>query len=259
MLVRKHYLKLILMALLVAALVFTFGCGGAPEDVAVDHSTGEATSGDTSTEGSSSEGSSTESSSSEGEEESAGSGEIDFADNWENPQALTDFMQLFGYIKYHWTTYGSSMEMEYRVEGEEKVGSVDTTKLSVTLTIDDVPQQIVMWVDDEGSAVQAEMYEVTFTGAEASGVTEGLLEIVFWPFDQADEYELDQLLAGSEIGLAVGYDVAVEENLETRAFGDLQAAVHKVIMTMTGSAQGVTVTNLEWHIGDFGSFQMTTC
>jgi len=80
--------------------------------------------------------------------------------------------------------------------------------------------------------------------------------LVFWPFDQVDEYDLDEVLTGSELGLAVGYNVAVEENFETRAFGDLQATVHKVIMTMTGSAQGVTVTNLEWHIGDFGNFQM---
>ncbi len=174
-------------------------------------------------------------------------------DQWRNPTGVDSLVPDFEVLEWTWTSYAdgeetSSTDVSYRFEGTEQVGDKETIK--IVLTFDD--QEIVMWVDDDGEAVQTEIDGELLPDEVANMMVNPMLNAVFWPFIAARTFRVSDVV----MGRGYGWDTQVVST-ETRQVGDLQAEVTEIVVEVgpphTEEGEEVEIT---WEIGDFGEFQM---
>jgi len=175
-------------------------------------------------------------------------------DNWWNPVGMGALLARFRELEWVWTNTEAAGEEEsttvrYRQIGTETIQGRETTKIE--LTIDGAPWRI--WLGDGDEVVQAEI-EGEILPAEMTSTAIGpMLTGLFWPFTMVDAYRVDEVVAGE----GLGWEMTVTD-VGRRAYGDLVADVHEVVVTVSGPPymeEGERST-LVWAIADFGSFQM---
>ena len=174
-------------------------------------------------------------------------------DEWRNPAGVHALVSDFEVLEWTWTGYEngeetSTTKMLYRFEGMEQIGDDECSRLF--LGFDDT--EIVMWLDEDGEAIQAES-DGELVPDEFSGMMlNPLLNAAFWPFTVARQFRVPDVVMGRRSGWATNV-----LSTGSRQVGDLQADVieMKVEIGPPHTEEGEEAEVI-WVVGDFGDFQM---
>lgn len=177
-------------------------------------------------------------------------------DNWYNPTEEVELVETFKELEYVWTEIrggeeADSFTVSYRDEGSENVSGVDTTK--AVFIADE--QEVIIWIDEDGSAVQAEVDGQLLPKEFADQALQTLQHIVFVPFLAIEDHRIGQALTDVTVE---GYDWSIIST-ERAQFNGVEAEVTTVEVNVSPPVvpEGDEATLL-WSVGDFGDFQMLT-
>jgi len=174
-------------------------------------------------------------------------------DEWQNPTDKTEIISLFSELEWTWSqsedgTVQQEQYVKYSHEGTETVDGVETD--IIHFAVED--QEVLIWVDEDGKAVQGEYEGQLWTGPILQQALDGMLTAIFSPFQAIEQWNIQEFLQGEYPGIEW---TSISEQQEQ--FGALSADVTVIEMyiepPMVQEGYERTVT---WSVGDFGDFQM---
>jgi len=173
-------------------------------------------------------------------------------ENWYNPTKIEELVESFTMLRYKWATEERVMEFEYQWEGVETVAGQEADKSVITL---DSPgedlRKIIIWLDKAGELVQAEIDGEIIPKVFADMMLKSVLQLVFLPFQMADFYLGEEIIAGH---LVDGWTARVVGK-ESRKVGG--GTIDTLSMEgLLGPPAASSEYEVHWVIGDFGDVQM---
>lgn len=184
------------------------------------------------------------------DEDVDGNGEFAF-DYWENPQNISELVELFKQLKFDISTGDHISSIVYRFEGKETASGVETSKVTMeTYSNGQLDLSLTTWVDDNGSTVQIAIDDEMMPAELASMMAEPIFSLVFMPFNLVSAYDPEVVLGGTHPNINVE-----SKGTSSRTFGDLSGKIYESVISVTDQGREYKV---EWHIGDFGNLQMMT-
>ncbi len=177
-------------------------------------------------------------------------GEFAF-DYWENPQDISELVELFKHLKFDISTGDHISSIVYRFEGEETASGVETSKVTMeTYFNGQLDMSLTTWVDDNGNTVQIAIDDEMMPAELASMMTQPVFSLVFMPFNLVSAYDPEAVLGGTHPHVKVE-----SKGTSSGTFGDLSGTIYESVISVTDQNREYKVA---WHIGDFGNLQMMT-
>lgn len=175
-------------------------------------------------------------------------------DEWRNPTDLVALVNMFEELQWSWTTIENGVETDtflvsYSYAGSETIDGADTSVAVITFE----GQETRAWLDEDGTARQAEIDGELIPGEFADTMMEGMLMSLFWPFRMVDSYDVQNML--QESGPGIEWNTI---STDQEQFNGLGAEVTRVQFELSPPAipEGEEISII-LAVADFGGdFQM---
>jgi len=173
---------------------------------------------------------------------------------WKNPTEPIEIIDDFERLKWVWSNVEQGVETDsteviYEYLGTEEIDGAETDVIYFTAKGDEAK----IWIDKNGDAAKVNVNGETIPTMIADQALETVLQAVFMPFEQVENQGIYDFLT-DEYDDAVWTSVSEEE----ATFGDQEATVTSIEVTVGPPFREVERGTAIWEIADFGTFQMVS-
>lgn len=178
--------------------------------------------------------------------------DLEFAfDYWENPQDISELVELFKLLQFDISSRDQSSSIVYRFEGKETISGVETSRVTMEMHSNgQAEMSVTLWVDNNGKSVQIAFDDEILPGETAAMMAEPIFSIAFMPFNLVKAYDPEVVLTDRHPNIKVE-----SKSTSSETFGNLSGKIYETVISVTSLGNEYQV---KWNIGDFGNLQMMT-